>query len=125
MSARGMAIGHSGCPDQRAETHAMQMRPSANWLFACLAVAALTGLPTVAAADDRDACEKQSGDLAVAGCSRAIESHQYTGGDLALLYASRGVAYLAQGDLDHARADFNESVRSDPTYARAYYYRGN
>jgi tetratricopeptide (TPR) repeat protein len=102
----------------------MQMRSSGYSLLACLAVVALAGLPTGAAADDWDSCEKQSGDLAVAGCSRAIDSHQYTGRDLARLHASRGVAYLAQGDLDHAMADYNESVRLDPTYARAYYDRG-
>src|SRR5262249_46947134 len=62
--------------------------------------------------------------LAVAGCSRAIDSHQYTGRSLARLYAGRGVTYLAQGDLDHALADFNESMRVDPTYARAYNDRG-
>ena len=102
----------------------MQMRSSAYWLFTCLAVVGLAGLPTVAAADDRDTCGKESGDLAVAGCSRAIDSHQYTGRSLARLYAGRGVTYLAQGDLDHAMADFNESMRVDPTYARAYNDRG-
>ena len=102
----------------------MQMRSSAYWLFACLGVVALAGLPTVAAADDWDTCGKESGDLAVAGCSRAIDSHQYTGRSLARLYAGRGVTYLAQGDLDHAMADFNESMRVDPTYARAYNDRG-
>ena len=100
-------------------------RSSATWLLACLAVGALAASPATAAADDRDACEKQSGDLAVAGCSRAIDAHQYTGRDLALLYASRGAAYRAQGDLDHAMADINESIRVDPTYARAYFDRGN
>ena len=102
----------------------MRMRSSGYWLFACVAVAALAGSPAVAAADVWDACEQQSGDLAVAGCSSAIESHEYTGRDLARLLASRGAAYLAQGDLDHARADFNASLRVDPTYARAYFQRG-
>src|SRR5215471_6328667 len=120
MSDRGMAIGCPGCSDQRAETHSMQMRSSANWLFACLAVVALTGLPTVAAADDRDDCGQRSTDLAVAGCTRAIDSHQYTGRNLAWLYTGRGIAYSVQGDLDHAMADFTESIRVDPTYARAY-----
>jgi len=80
----------------------MQMRSSTCRLFACLAVAALAGLPMVAAADDLDSCVKLSDDLAVAGCSGAIESHQYAGRSLARLYTRRGGAYQAQGDLDRA-----------------------
>jgi tetratricopeptide (TPR) repeat protein len=102
----------------------MQMRSSTYRLFACLAVVALAGLPTVAAADVWSSCVKLSDDLAVAGCSRAIDSHQYTGRSLARLSARRGGAYQAQGDLDHAMADFNESMRVDPTYPSAYNNRG-
>src|SRR5579871_6270579 len=104
--------------------HVMQMRSSAYRLFACLAVMALAGLPMVAAADEWDSCVKLSDDLAVAGCSRAIDSHQYTGRSLARLYARRGGAYQTQGELDHAIADFNESMRIDPTYPAAYNNRG-
>jgi tetratricopeptide (TPR) repeat protein len=93
-------------------------------LFACLAVMALAVLPMVAAADEWSSCVKLSDDLAVAGCSRAIDSHQYTGRSLARLYARCGGAYQAQGDLDHAMADFNESMRVDPTYPSAYNNRG-
>jgi hypothetical protein len=72
-----------------------------------LAVVVLAGLPTAAAADEEDACVKLSDDLAVAGCSRAIDSRQYTGRSLARIYARRGGAYQAKGDFDHAMADFN------------------
>ena len=102
----------------------MQMRSSAYWLFACLAVVALAGLPTVAAAKDLVICIRQPGDLAVAACSRAIDSHQYTGRILLQLYTARGVAHLAHGDLDHAMADFNEAIRLDPKEPRAYFDRG-
>jgi hypothetical protein len=57
----------------------MRMRSSTYRLFACLAVVALAGLPTMAAADEWGSCVKLSDDLPVAGCSRAIDSHQYTG----------------------------------------------
>jgi lipoprotein NlpI len=89
-----------------------------------LAVVVLAGLPTAAAADEEDACVKLSDDLAVAGCSRAIDSRQYTGRSLARIYARRGGAYQAKGDFDHAMADFNESMRVDPTYPSAYNNRG-
>ena len=103
----------------------MQMRLSTYRLLACMAVVFLAGLPRVAAADEWDSCVKLSDDLAVAGCSRAIDSHQYTDRSLARLYARRGGAYQAQGDLNHAMADFNESMRIDPTYPSAYSNRGN
>ena len=102
----------------------MQMRFSTCRLFACLAVVALAALPMVAAAEDRDPCKTQSGELSVAECSRAIDSQQYTGRTLARLHVGRGMAYQAQGDLARAMADFNESMRVDPTYPGAYNNRG-
>lgn len=102
----------------------MRMR-SSTYGFACFAVLILAGLPMVAVADDVVNCVKQSDDLAVAECSRAIDSHQYTGRSLARLYDRRGGAYGAQGDLDHAMADFKESMQVDPTYPDAYNHRGN
>src|SRR6187455_409792 len=69
----------------------MQMRFSTYRLLACMAVVVLAGLPGVAAADEWDSCVKLSDDLAVAGCSRAIDSREYTGRSLARVYARRGV----------------------------------
>jgi tetratricopeptide (TPR) repeat protein len=103
----------------------MQMRFSTCRLLACMAVVVLAGLPRVAAADEWDSCVKLSDDLAVAGCSRAIDSRQYTDRSLARLYARRGGAYAAQGDFNRAVADYNESMRIDPTYPAAYLNRGN
>ena len=103
----------------------MQMRFSTCRLLACMAVVVLAGLPRVAAADELDSCVKLSDDLAVAECSRVIDSHQYTGRSLARLYTRRGGAYQAQGDPNRAVADYNESMRIDPTYPAAYSNRGN
>ena len=97
----------------------MQMRFSTCRLLACMAVVVLAGSPRVAAADEWDSCVKLSDDLAVAGCSRAIDSHQYMGRSLARLYARRGGAYQALGDVKRAVADYNESMRIDPTYPAA------
>src|SRR5262245_53285729 len=85
---------------------------------------ALAELPTAAAADEWDTCINLSDDLAVAGCSRAIESHQHTGRSLARLHSRRGGAYRAQGDLARAMADLDESIRVDPAYPSAYLNRG-
>ena len=102
----------------------MQMRSSAYWLFACLAVVALAGLPTVAAADDADTCAKQSGDVAIAACSRAIASGQFSGGELAAIYVSRGVEYKNKRGLDRAVADFDQAIRLDPKNTDVYTIRG-
>ena len=103
----------------------MQMHVSIYRLLACMAVLVLAGLPGVASADEWDSCVKLSDDLAVAGCSRAIDLHQYTGRSLARLYSRRGGAYEAQGDTNRAIADQNEWMRIDPTYPGAYNNRGN
>ena len=57
----------------------MQMRFSTYRLLACMAVVVLAGLPGAAAADEWDSCVKLSDDLAVAGCSRAIDSQPIHG----------------------------------------------
>ena len=103
----------------------MRMRLSTYRLLTCMAVAVLAGLPRVAAADEWDSCVKLSDALAIAGCSRAIDSHQYTGRSLARLHTRRGGAYQAQGDVKRAVADYNKSMRIDPTYPAAYSNRGN
>jgi lipoprotein NlpI len=102
----------------------MQMRSSAYWVFACLAVVALAGLPTVAAADDADTCAKQSGDGAIAACSRAIASGRFMGEELAAMYVSRGVEYKNKRGLDRAIADFDQAIRLDPKNTDAYTARG-
>ena len=96
------------------------MRRSKLALLGLAALAAVALFPTTAAADDWDTCGKQSGDLAIAACSRAIDSRRYTGQSLAQLYTARGVAYQAKGDLDRAIADFNEAIRLDPKGALHY-----
>ena len=90
-----------------------------------MAVVALAGLPTVAAADDEETCIEQPDNLAVAVCSRAIESRQFTGRSLARMHARRGGAYQALGDTKRALADYNASMRIDPTYPASYLNRGN
>jgi len=103
----------------------MQMRSAAYWLFACLAVVALAGLPTVAAADDADTCAKQSGDVAIAACSRAIASGKFSGEELAAIYVSRGVEYKNKRGLDRAIADFDQAIQLDPNHATALTKRGD
>jgi hypothetical protein len=99
------------------------MRSSTYRLFACLAVVVFAGLPTAAAADEEDACVKLPDDLAVAGCSRAIDSRQYTGrSQEAQAYYNRGIAWEKKRRLRKALADFkmhSQLAPSDPEGPKA------
>src|SRR6516164_6515763 len=61
-----------------------------------------------AMADDADRCQKQSGDVAIAECTRAINSSRYSGHNLSVLYTKRGFEYGYKGELDRAIADYNQ-----------------
>ena len=56
--------------------------------IATVATAAMVfgGLAAPAAADDSTVCEKQSGDVAIAACTRVIESGRVKGHSLAIHY---------------------------------------
>jgi tetratricopeptide (TPR) repeat protein len=84
-----------------------------------------------AAADDAQTCEKDSGqirfegrDLAIAACTRAIQSGMRKGHDLAVLYSNRAILHSRKGDEDRANADFNEAIRLDSKATEAYQQRG-
>jgi tetratricopeptide (TPR) repeat protein len=94
-------------------------------LIAVLCVATAVMLAGPAAADDRDTCFKESGDVAIAACTRAIVSGNYRGKDLSELYVARCAEYNGKGDSDRAIADCNESLRLNPQYALAFNNRGN
>ncbi len=102
----------------------MRMRSSAYGLLAGLAVAALAGSPTVAAADDAETCVKQSGDVAIAACSRAIASGKFSGAELAAMYESRGFEYKNKRGLDLAIVDFDQAIGLDPKNTEAHTVRG-
>ncbi len=76
-----------------------------------------------AAADDSRICAKESGDIAIDACSRAIKSGRYKGHDLARQYLYRGVERRLKQDYDLALADFGDAARIDKKYADAFYNR--
>jgi tetratricopeptide (TPR) repeat protein len=76
-----------------------------------------------AAADDAKICAKESGEIAIDACSRAIKSGRYKGRDLARQYMYRGVERRSKQDFDLALADYDEAVRIDKKYADAFYNR--
>jgi tetratricopeptide (TPR) repeat protein len=83
----------------------------------------LAGTAGVAAADDVKACAKETGDVAIEACTRAISSKHYNGHVLARLYLNRGAERQAKEDYDTALADFGEAIKIDKKYADAYFNR--
>lgn len=88
----------------------------------------LTGTATFlllsqAAADQ--ACYSRRGEEAIAACTRDIENLQNTARSRAVAHNNRGDAYRAKGNSDLAIADYDEAILLDPSYAHAYYNRGN
>jgi tetratricopeptide (TPR) repeat protein len=94
-------------------------------LIPLLALIALAVSPRPAAADDYETCEKESGDVAIAACSRALATGRYKGRQLAAIYDNRGVEYANKHDFDRAFADYDEAIRTDPKFAFPYSNRGD
>ncbi len=76
-----------------------------------------------AAVDDAKTCAKDSGEIAIEACSRAIKSGRYKGHELARQYLYRGVERRLKQDYDLALTDFGEAARIDKKYADAFYNR--
>jgi tetratricopeptide (TPR) repeat protein len=88
-------------------------------------VAALIGLASPAIAEDLQKCHDESGDSAIAACTRAIGAGKLSKRNQAVAYTSRGVEWRAKGQLDRAIADHTQAIKRDPNLSEAFYNRGN
>lgn len=80
---------------------------------------------TPAAADDVNMCEKASGDAAIAACTRAIDSGQYSGRELGALFNIRCFELNRKKESDRAIADCSRAIALNANYASAFFNRGN
>ena len=80
---------------------------------------------TPAAADDVATCEKASGDEAIAACTRAINSGQYSGRELGALFSIRCFELNGKKESDKAIADCSQAISLHANQASAYLNRGN
>jgi len=87
-----------------------------------IAIGALL-LSAMAADAAEDACAHGSGDIAIAACTKDIESGRFRGHTLAIKYNDRGVIWSAMKEYDRALTDYGDAIRVDPRYADAYYNR--
>jgi tetratricopeptide (TPR) repeat protein len=107
-------------------------RPAINCIVAIGALVASAMLPGGAASAQQSQAwtwcvnkEKASLDLQISGCTTVIQSGKETKKNLSIAFNNRGNGYRDKGDNDRAVADYNESIRLDPTYAYPYNGRGN
>ena len=77
-----------------------------------------------ATADDLSTCADGSGDVAVAACTRALETGSLSRTDRVRAYNHRGILWKRKGDYDRAIADFTAAIRINPKYSSAYTNRG-
>src|SRR5437763_1747225 len=113
-------------PDRRPSTRALMHPSLAHRIPAAVAAIVVVAglLSSPAAADDAADCLRETGDKAIAGCTRQIEGAKLTGRDLAASLAARGTAFRSKNDLDRAIADYDGAIRADATYAEAFRRRG-
>ena len=74
--------------------------------------------------DDAQNCKDLSGDQAIAACTRVIRSGQLSPIDLAIVYDKRGNEWHGKREYNKAIVDYDEALRINPSYARAFYNRG-
>jgi tetratricopeptide (TPR) repeat protein len=80
--------------------------------------------PLAAGDPDYRACEKSSGDSAIAACDRAIASGKFERQSLSYLYNDRGFLLMQKGAIEAALADLNKAIETYRSNFYAYWNRG-
>lgn len=93
-------------------------------LLGVLALIVALAAPATAWADAREdfniafsAQKQKQYSKAVEYYTRAIDSGELSGGNLAIVYNNRGNSYAKMGKLDKAMADYRRSMQINPNYA--------
>jgi tetratricopeptide (TPR) repeat protein len=91
-----------------------------SFVVALVLISAL--FPSSAIAQPR--CGDPDPEISISVCTAAIQSGRVKGRELAVAHTNRGAAFVALLDYDRALKDFEDAVRIDPTFARAFANRG-
>lgn len=96
-------------------------------VFAALASGLVVADPAAAQSLQQSAsqCMSNNVEVAIAGCTRLINSSRIDRKNKAVAYVTRGNAYSKQGDLDLAIDDFSKAIRFNSRSIVAFYNRGN
>ena len=95
------------------------------------AAPALASLPAIAPpADekqDKQLCYGKDTDsiLAIAACTRLVESGRANAGKIAIHFYNRGVKHSGKGRYDRAIEDYDKAIRLNPKFAIAWRNRGS
>ncbi len=96
------------------------------WFTFVLVMLCASGAAQTQSSDDLQQCEqaRQLPERAIGGCTRIIDSGQYSGSNLAIAFHNRGVARTQTGEYAAAIADLDMAIRVNPQAARAFTSRG-
>jgi Flp pilus assembly protein TadD len=67
---------------------------------------------------------KSAPPVIIQACTELLDRNILQGHERFYLFVNRAVAYIAQGDTQHALDDYNTAVKLAPKNAQPYYYRG-
>jgi tetratricopeptide (TPR) repeat protein/cellulose biosynthesis protein BcsQ len=114
---RGLAYAKQGKFDRALEDYnkALELRPDYHDDLRPRLAEAYTGLGTSLRNEKRYAEALEAYESAL-GLAPDFDQQAY-------IYYNRGLTYAAQGDGDHALADYNKAIELKPDFAEAYYIR--
>jgi tetratricopeptide (TPR) repeat protein len=71
-----------------------------------------------------DANDNASPEQSISGCTAVIQSEEYAGDDLAIVFSNRGVAYFRNSEPEKAIQDYEQAIRINPSFFDAMISRG-